>query len=169
MAQAFDIPPDRLTWEVAETALMADMPDALANLAQLGLKGYGLAMDDYGVGYSSRRQFARCPFTELKIDSSFVSEVACHPRRRAVLEQAIALARRLGIATVAEGVENRADWHLLRSIGCDMAQGYLLGKPMPPGELAGWYGARREPLRALCLPVVAAASPAALWFSPFGK
>jgi EAL domain-containing protein (putative c-di-GMP-specific phosphodiesterase class I)/FixJ family two-component response regulator len=132
---------EAMVWEVTETMFMHDVAESLANLAHLGLMGFGLAMDDYGVGYSSIQQFSRCPFTELKIDRSFVNEATRRPNRRVILESAIEMGHRLNVATVAEGVETREDFELLRSLGCDFAQGFLVARPMSLRELRSWVRA----------------------------
>ncbi len=139
--------PQSLTWEVTETMLMSSQ--ALANLARLGLRGFGLSMDDYGIGYSSMQTLSRSPFTELKIDRIFVDGAAERANRRAILVSSLDMGRRLGITTVAEGVETEADWRLLSELGYDIAQGYLLARPMPPDELVSWARANRARLRAL--------------------
>ncbi|NVM75965.1 EAL domain-containing protein (putative c-di-GMP-specific phosphodiesterase class I) [Duganella sp. SG902] len=151
MAQvsASGVTPAALVWEVTETSVMRQLSQALTNLGRLRLAGYGLAMDDFGIGYSSMQQFARCPFTELKIDRAFVNGAAQWPNRHKVLKSALDLGQSLGVATVAEGVEKVEDWKLLRDLGCDMAQGYLLAKPMPAEELVGWIRQDRRRLRAL--------------------
>jgi len=151
MAQvsASGVTPSALVWEVTETSVMRQLSQALTNMGRLRLAGYGLAMDDFGIGYSSMQQFARCPFTELKIDRAFVNGAAQWPNRHMVLKSALDLGQSLGVATVAEGVETVDDWKLLRDLGCDMAQGYLLAKPMPAEELVGWMRQDRRRLRAL--------------------
>jgi EAL domain-containing protein (putative c-di-GMP-specific phosphodiesterase class I) len=143
------VAPATLVWEVTETSVMRQLSQALTNMGRLRLMGFGLAMDDFGIGYSSMQQFARCPFTELKIDRAFVNGAAQWPNRHMVLKSALDLGQSLGVATVAEGVETVEDWKLLRDLGCDMAQGYLLAKPMPAGELVGWIRQDRRRLRAL--------------------
>ncbi|HEY5801128.1 MAG TPA: EAL domain-containing response regulator [Burkholderiaceae bacterium] len=149
LVDSYRIAPRLVIWEVTETMLMENLNESLGNLAQLGLKGYGLAMDDYGIGYSSIQQFSRCPFTELKIDRSFVRDAASRRNRRVVLENAVELGQRLGVATVAEGVETRGDWDLLRTLGCDLAQGYLIAKPMPAADLVAWRRSTRMQLKSL--------------------
>ncbi|MYM69114.1 EAL domain-containing protein [Pseudoduganella sp. FT55W] len=146
---ASGVSPSALVWEVTETSVMRQLSQALTNMGRLRLAGYGLAMDDFGIGYSSMQQFARCPFTELKIDRAFVNGAAQWPNRHMVLKSALDLGQSLGVATVAEGVETVEDWKLLRDLGCDMAQGYLLAKPMPAGDLVGWIRQDRRRLRAL--------------------
>jgi EAL domain-containing protein (putative c-di-GMP-specific phosphodiesterase class I)/AmiR/NasT family two-component response regulator len=143
------VAPATLVWEVTETSVMRQLSQALTNMGRLRLMGFGLAMDDFGIGYSSMQQFARCPFTELKIDRAFVNGAAQWPNRQVVLKSALDLGQSLGVATVAEGVETVEDWKLLRDLGCDMAQGYLLAKPMPAEELVGWMRQDRRRLRAL--------------------
>jgi len=143
------VAPASLVWEVTETSVMRQLSQALTNMGRLRLMGFGLAMDDFGIGYSSMQQFARCPFTELKIDRAFVNGAAQWPNRLMVLKSALDLGQSLGVATVAEGVETVEDWKLLRDLGCDMAQGYLLAKPMAAEELVGWMRQDRRRLRAL--------------------
>lgn len=147
--QESGVAPSALVWEVTETSVMRQLSQSLTNLGRLRLMGFGLAMDDFGIGYSSMQQFARCPFTELKIDRAFVNGAARWPNRHVVLKSALELGQRLGVATVAEGVETAADWHLLRDLGCDMAQGYLLARPIPAEELIAWMRQDRRRLRAL--------------------
>jgi EAL domain-containing protein (putative c-di-GMP-specific phosphodiesterase class I)/AmiR/NasT family two-component response regulator len=149
LVQKHGITPQSLIWEVTETMVMNHLSQSLANLGRLRLMGFGLAMDDYGIGYSSMQQLSRCPFTELKIDRVFVDGASKRPNRHVILESSIELGRRLGVTTVAEGVETVADWNLLRELGCDLAQGYLVAKPMPASEMIGWIKNNRVRLRAL--------------------
>jgi EAL domain-containing protein (putative c-di-GMP-specific phosphodiesterase class I)/AmiR/NasT family two-component response regulator len=149
LVNAHGIAPETLIWEVTETMVMQNLSQSLVNLGRLRLAGFGLAMDDYGIGYSSLQQLSRCPFTELKIDRAFVDGAAQRSNRFAVLASAIDLGVRLGLISVAEGVETEEDWHLLSSLGCDMAQGYLLARPMAPEELVGWFRSNRARLRQL--------------------
>lgn len=141
------VEPAALTWEVTETAAMGSA--SLAHLAQLGLRGFGLSMDDCGIGYSSLQTLAQSPFTELKIDRAFVDGASERPNRRAVVESFLVLARGLHIKSVAEGVEREADWALLQALGCDLVQGFLVARPMPPEALLPWARAERARLRAL--------------------
>jgi len=109
---------------------------------RLRLKRIGLAIDDFGTGYSSLAQLRDVPFDELKIDRGFVHGASRDSDLRALLESNLVLARRLGIRVVAEGVECPDDYELLRQLGCDVAQGYLIAKPMPADEVTGWLGRR---------------------------
>ncbi len=139
--------PSSLIWEVTETMVMN--PQALANLARLGLKGFGLSMDDFGIGYSSMQTLSRSPFTELKIDRLFVNGASERSNRRAILSSSLEMGRKLGVSTVAEGIETVEDWRLVQSLGCDIAQGYLIAKPMPAEELLSWTRTNRARMRSL--------------------
>jgi EAL domain-containing protein (putative c-di-GMP-specific phosphodiesterase class I) len=114
-------------------------------LARLRLKGFGLSIDDFGTGYSSLAQLSQIPFTELKIDQGFVSGAHTDPRKRAVIEASLELARKLELEVVAEGVETTEDWQMLAELGCGMAQGYLIAKPVPGEELAAAVARWRRP------------------------
>jgi EAL domain-containing protein (putative c-di-GMP-specific phosphodiesterase class I) len=137
-----NLPPERLVLEVTESQLMKD-PIALLDIGvRLRLKRIGLAIDDFGTGYSSLAQLRDVPFDELKIDRGFVHGASRDSDLLALLESNLVLARRLGIKVVAEGVECPNDYDLLRQLGCDVAQGYLIAKPMPADEMTEWLGRR---------------------------
>lgn len=130
-----------VTLEITESRLMAPSPAPLENLVRLRLRRFGLSIDDFGTGHSSLAQLRDAPFTELKVDRGFVSGARFDPIIRPILEGSISLARGLGMESVAEGVETDEDWYLLREIGCDMAQGYFIGRPMPRDAVAAWHQA----------------------------
>ena len=138
LVQKRGLQPRDMILEITESAAMTDVARALENLARLRVKGFGLSIDDYGTGYSSMQQLARIPFTELKIDRSFVTDAATHGQRGVMLESSIDMAHKLGLKVVAEGVETRADWNQLKRIGCSLAQGYFIAKPMPAAEFVDW-------------------------------
>lgn len=127
--------------EITETAAMSDVGHVLENLTRLRMKGFGLSIDDYGTGYSSMQQLIRIPFTELKIDQSFVMHAAHQESSRVILEASLDMARKLGVTSVGEGAETQEDWKLLRECGCDLAQGFFIAKPMPASEFPGWVQA----------------------------
>jgi len=131
---AHEIAPRYIVFEVTESAAMSDLPHSLENLARLRMKGYGLSIDDYGTGYSSMQQLLRIPFSELKVDRSFVTAACRDPAQLSILSSSLALAQQLKLESVAEGVETVADWRLLRRLACETAQGYLIGKPVPPRD-----------------------------------
>lgn len=130
------MPPAALTFEITEDAEMADLATALRVLIKLRLYGFGLSLDDYGVGFSSMMRLSRIPFTELKIDRSLVHGAWGRPHLLPLLRSAIGLANGLGIEAVAEGIECAADLDVLRQLGCHQVQGFHLGRPMPAAELA---------------------------------
>ena len=132
--------PCHVILEITESAFQDKVGPVLENLTRLRMKGFGLSIDDYGTGYSSMQQLTRIPFTELKIDQSFVKHAAHQESSRLILESSLQMARKLGITSVAEGVEAPADWDLLRESGCDVAQGYHIAKPMPAEEFPDWVG-----------------------------
>lgn len=132
------VSPDCLVLEVTESRLMKDPLASLDILTRLRLKHIGLSIDDFGTGHSSLAQLRDIPFDELKIDRSFVHGAHSDPSLRAIFAASLGMARQLGMKTVAEGVEDRADWNFLRAIGCDQAQGYFIARPMLATTLAKW-------------------------------
>lgn len=133
------LPANRLILEITEsTAVTSHLGHVLDNLSRLRLRGVGLSIDDYGTGYSSLQQLGRIPFTELKIDQSFVRGAAAIPSHMAILRSSIEIAKALKLVCVAEGVETADQWRLLRSSGCDLAQGYLISRPMAADDIVPW-------------------------------
>ena len=143
--------PDELILEVTESRLMTDVLVSLDILTRLRLKKISLSIDDFGTGNSSLAQLRDIPFDELKIDRSFVHGACRDNTRNAIFTASLGMARQLGIATVAEGVEDQADWDFLRQQGCDLAQGYFIARAMPAEDLPAWLAAweTRRPLLAL--------------------
>jgi EAL domain-containing protein (putative c-di-GMP-specific phosphodiesterase class I)/ActR/RegA family two-component response regulator len=135
--------PSEMILELTETEAILNIATALENLTRLRIRGFGLAIDDYGVGYSSMQALSRMPFTEIKIDRSFVSAAAGDPKYRLMIEHTVAVAHQLGLKTVAEGVETRAECELLSSLGCDRIQGYLVSKPVDGAGFLRWMLDRR--------------------------
>ncbi len=138
LVEAQSLAPRHMILEVTETIAMTDIARALENLARLRIRGFGLSIDDYGTGYSSLQQLSRIPFTELKIDQSFVMSAAEKESCKVILESSLDIAKKLGLKAVAEGVETRSDWDLLKGLGCDLAQGYFIARPMAADKLAAW-------------------------------
>jgi len=122
--------PTKITLEVTESALMGELVTSLDILTRIRLKGIGLSIDDFGTGYSSLSQLHRVPFSEMKIDRSFVSNIANDSEAKAIVKTCIILGHELKMEVVAEGVETKADLELLKSLGCDLAQGYYFSKPL---------------------------------------
>lgn len=127
--------PDRLILEITESAAMADTVVVMANMTRFRLKGMKLSLDDFGTGYSSLVQLYRMPFSELKIDRSFVQELETNAESRVIVRSLVDLAHNLGLRAVAEGVETDGALAFLRSVGCDQAQGYLVAPPLSGPDL----------------------------------
>jgi EAL domain-containing protein (putative c-di-GMP-specific phosphodiesterase class I) len=107
-------------------------------LTRLRVKGFRLSIDDFGTGYSSMVQLVRMPFSEIKIDKSFVLHVQDSAEARAVIKSIVDLGHSLGLVVVAEGVENRETLNYLNSVGCDLAQGYLIAPPLSGDAACKW-------------------------------
>ncbi len=141
--------------EITESAILDDPGHAVENLQRLTALGCKIAIDDYGTGYSSLAYLRRLPLHELKIDKSFVMGMVNDPSDLVIVRSTIDLAHHMGLAVVAEGVEDEATLERLRSLGCDMVQGFLLSRPMLPEEVAAWMrsaaprGREAQPRRAI--------------------
>jgi diguanylate cyclase (GGDEF)-like protein/PAS domain S-box-containing protein len=132
-----------LELEITEGVLMQQTSETLKTLEALNRLGVGLAIDDFGTGYSSLSYLKRFPVDFLKIDQSFVRDIAVDPDDATIVTAIIGLAHNLGLTVVAEGVENASQLDFIRDAGCDEAQGYHIGRPMPAGQLAEWLLANR--------------------------
>jgi len=144
------ISPTALTLEVTESALVTDLAEALGALGRLRLRGFGLSLDDFGTGFSSLQQLDRLPFTELKIDRSFVAQVDWKVSRQRILAAAIHTGQQLNLTTVAEGVETLEELAILKRLGCQQVQGYLFARPMAVDRVLPTLQELREPIRAMC-------------------
>ncbi|GJI94095.1 transcriptional regulator [Duganella caerulea] len=129
---------DYITFEMTESAVLTTDPHFLERLLRLRMKGFGLAIDDYGTGRSNLQLLARIPFSELKIDRSFVDGASKRQAIGTVLRSCLGLARNLDRRSVAVGVETKQDWDFLQGLGCTYAQGYYIAKPMPVEEFPAW-------------------------------
>jgi EAL domain-containing protein (putative c-di-GMP-specific phosphodiesterase class I) len=138
------VEPRHVTFEVTESAAMSDLGKTLEILSRLRMKGFGLSIDDYGTGYSSMQRLSRVPFTELKIEGAFVKDAPVQAASRAMLESSLEMAQKLRIVAVAEGVENKVEWDLLRQLDCPVAQGYFIAKPMNAAEFLDWARVPRQ-------------------------
>ncbi len=142
--------PDRLELEITETALLTDDERIIAQLWKLRDLGVRIALDDFGVGYSSLNYIRRVPLDKIKIDQVFVREATQRGDCAAIIRAIVGLARQLKIRTTAEGIENQDQLDLVRKLGCDQGQGYLLGKPMPCAAAVELTGkARKAPSQSL--------------------
>lgn len=137
----YGLPPEQLELELTETLLMDDVESANAILHKLKGLGITLSLDDFGTGYSSLAQLKRYPLDILKIDRSFVTDIAPSLGGDAIIRAIIQLAHNMGMTAIAEGVETREQAAFLQEHGCDAIQGYLVGKPMPPKDFWSWMQA----------------------------
>jgi EAL domain-containing protein (putative c-di-GMP-specific phosphodiesterase class I) len=125
------MPPGQLCLEMTESVLLTDTDENLSRIVGLKALGVLLAMDDFGTGYSSLAYLRRFPMDVLKIDRSFVDRLGGESEDEALVRTIVRLGQRFGMATVAEGIEDEVQLGLLREMGCDQAQGYLLSRPLP--------------------------------------
>lgn len=130
--------PEEVVLEITESAASRNQGAALENLARLRMRGFELSIDDFGTGHSSLAKLVRTPFSELKIDREFVAKLPTEASARTLVESMVAIARRLGLRTVAEGIETEAQREILIALNCDMGQGYLFAKPMAAGDWLQW-------------------------------
>jgi EAL domain-containing protein (putative c-di-GMP-specific phosphodiesterase class I) len=137
----YQIDPQWLRLEITESAIVDEPDIAAARIAELRALGISIAIDDFGVGYSSLSRLRQYPIDTLKIDHSFVRDIATDHVAREVAGAVIMLAHKLGMTVVAEGVETEAQYDTLVALGCDCGQGFLLGRPLPPNELAALLAA----------------------------
>lgn len=144
----YSIKPENITFEITESAVMTNLVSFLDVLNRLSLKGFSLSIDDFGTGFSSLSLLYQAPFRELKIDQSFVGRMLVDPEAMIIVEVCILLAKKMGMKIVAEGIEDESILFKLEQLGCDIAQGYFLGRPMTLGDIEVWHhqrGGRHEP------------------------
>lgn len=142
LCRGYGVPPSHVTVELTESGTQ-DAPTLLDALSRLRTHGFGVSMDDFGMGYSSLARLQRLPFTQLKIDKSFASAAAARRDCRIIVTAIIDLAHQLGLSAVAEGVEDQVTLDLLRELGCDEAQGYHIARPMSGDAIPAWCDAWR--------------------------
>ena len=157
MCRVLEVPSDRLVLELTEGATqpLVKMMDALTRFR---IKGIGLAIDDFGTGYSSLMQLRQLTFTEVKIDQAFVADVPHSRDSRLIIQAVTELAHGLGLTATAEGVETIDQLRIVRELGCDYVQGYLLAPPLEPKVLKGWVQKFRR-----AWPAMIAEEKLALW------
>jgi EAL domain-containing protein (putative c-di-GMP-specific phosphodiesterase class I) len=137
MCRALEVPTERLVLELTEGATQP-LIKLMDTLTRFRIKGIGLAIDDFGVGYSSLMQLRQLPFTELKIDRFFITDMTTSKDSALIVKCMIDLAHGLGLTCTAEGVETPEQLTLLSQMKCDVAQGYLVARPLEPGTLKPW-------------------------------
>ena len=157
MCRALEVPMDRIVLELTEGATqpLVKLIDALTRFR---IKGTGLAIDDFGTGYSSLMQLRQLPFTEVKIDQAFVRDLPSSRDSRLIIQAVTELAHGLGLIATAEGVETIEQLRVVRELGCDCVQGYLVSPPLDPGVLRPWLQRFRR-----AWPAMIAEEKLALW------
>lgn len=130
--------PELISLEITESAMLDDPARALTNLLRLRELGTHLSIDDYGTGYSSLAYLKRLPVEELKIDRSFIMNMETDHSDAMIVRSTIDLAHNMGLRVIAEGVESGSIFSLLQKLGCDMAQGYGLSRPVQAAALLQW-------------------------------
>ncbi|MGH2882388.1 MAG: putative bifunctional diguanylate cyclase/phosphodiesterase, partial [Solirubrobacteraceae bacterium] len=133
-----------LTLELTESSLMVDPEVARKTMRHLAELGVSVAIDDFGTGYSSLAYLTDLPIGELKIDKSFVRAMGSDARNAIVVRSTIELAHNLGLRTVAEGIEDAFTFERLRALGCELAQGFHMSKPLPAKSLVSWWDRHTE-------------------------
>ncbi|MAD00303.1 GGDEF domain-containing protein [Pseudomonas abyssi] len=146
LIDAYAIRPGMLHMEVTESMMLNDPEQAIAHLQALRDLGVTLSIDDFGTGYSSMAYLKRLPVNKIKLDRSFIQQIASDPREADLCAGIIALAHKLGLAVVAEGVETREQQQILTGMECDVFQGYLFSKPMQIAAATQYLSSPRSPL-----------------------
>jgi len=145
LLERWQVKPESLELEVTESSMLANPSRAKAVLNELSELGIRLSIDDFGTGYSSLAYLRQLPIDEIKIDRSFVIGMEIEAGDAVIVRSTVDLGRNLGLDVVAEGVETVEIWDSLRELGCNTAQGYYLGRPMPAEEMLVWLRARETP------------------------
>lgn len=138
----WNTPPERLTLEITEGSLMADIAFSAEILKRIRQHGIQVSIDDFGTGYSSLAYFRQLPADELKIDRSFIRNILDHELDRHIVSTIIRMAERMKLRIVAEGVENARAQQALTGLGCDILQGYFLSRPLPQDQFIAWIKSR---------------------------
>ncbi len=158
MCRALGVPTERLVLELTEGATQP-LIKLMDTLTRFRIKSIGLAIDDFGTGYSTLMQLRLLPFTELKIDRFFVTDAPTSADSALIVKSMIDLAHGLGLSCTAEGVETAEQLAMLRAMGCDVVQGYLLAQPLDPEALAAWIDEWAQRWPGYADPQGAAAAP----------
>lgn len=138
-ATAAGVMPQHIMIELTEsTAAQYRIEDVIESVARFRLKDFRVAIDDFGTGQSTLERLQRIPFTDLKVDRSFVTGATSDDDKRGIIEYSVQLAHRLGLNVIAEGVETAADQEEVCRLGCEMAQGYYYTRPLPLNQVDGW-------------------------------
>jgi len=138
VAQQFGIDRENVVLEITESWASQDDIAALDILTRLRMKGFHLSIDDFGTGYSTMAQLNELPYSEMKLDQSFIRNCVRDAEARAIVESSIELGHKLGMKVVAEGIEKQEDWDLISDLRCDEGQGFFIARPMAGGNIPDW-------------------------------
>jgi EAL domain-containing protein (putative c-di-GMP-specific phosphodiesterase class I) len=138
LCHRFKVGPERVALELTESTAMVDPILSLDLMTRFRMKGFRLSIDDFGTGYSSMVQLVRLPFSEIKVDKSFVLTAQQSEESRTVIKSIVDLGHSLGLLVTAEGVEDLGTFNYTKSLGCDQAQGYFIARPMPGDAAHAW-------------------------------
>jgi len=144
LCKQHNVPHEALILEVTETEAMRDVTRTMDVLLRMRLRNIGVSIDDFGTGHSSLRELQRMPFSEMKIDKSFVTDMARNKDCAVIVNSIIALGHNLGLKVIAEGIEDQRTWEMLDEKGCDFAQGFYMGRPMAASEFGTWLEVWRK-------------------------
>ncbi|MEM7082387.1 MAG: EAL domain-containing response regulator [Pseudomonadota bacterium] len=144
LVTCYRISPAQITLEITESWLSSDPTNCLDSLTRLSLKGFRLSIDDFGTGYSSISQLSRIPFSELKIDRSFIKHAPVNGQARRILESSVELGHHLDMKVIAEGVETQEQWNAVKAARCDECQGFFIARPLPAGSTPAWLARWRN-------------------------
>jgi EAL domain-containing protein (putative c-di-GMP-specific phosphodiesterase class I) len=147
--ESFD--PRQLTLEITETEAARNPPLANALLRRLRESGVAVSMDDYGVGFSTLQRLQLFPFSNLKIDRWLVADLATDPQAQRTVRMLVALGEQQDFTLTGEGIETEEQWRILRELGCDYGQGYLIARPMPAQDVPAWLMAKSGAISRPCL------------------
>lgn len=138
MLEDFDVPASQLEIEITETAVMSEPVRAVECIRRLSALGFQVAIDDFGTGYSSMAYLKELLVAKIKIDKSFVKDMAVNHNDAVIVRSTVELGHNLGLKVVAEGVEDQTSWDKLKGLGCDSAQGYYMSRPLPTKDFMDW-------------------------------
>jgi len=138
LCRQFSIAPERIVLELTESCAMVDPLRSLDLMTRFRVKGFQLSIDDFGTGFSSMVQLVRLPFSEIKIDKSFVAPMIKSSESHAVTRSIVTLGKNMGLRVTAEGIEDAETLDYLANLGCDLAQGYSIARPMPGDAASEW-------------------------------
>lgn len=139
LCEKFDIPASSIVFELSEAGAPLETSQALAFVTRLRINGFSVAIDDVGSGHGSLVRLSNLPYSEMKIDRNVLADACSTTKQKLVFEYLVNVGHSIGLAVVAEGVEDQESLDLVESVGCDLVQGNYIGRPMPGPDARNWY------------------------------